>query len=45
MSEREDNAIKPYAGIWSYRYWFAVAPIGTLMGVLAYFKAGGVWPF
>lgn len=41
MGEREDNEIKPYRGIWSYRYWLAIIPGGVLFGVFAWLKNGG----
>ena len=44
MGEREDNELKPYRGIWSYRYWLALLPLGLVMGTIAYLKAGGKWP-
>jgi hypothetical protein len=44
MGEREDNELKPYRGIWSYRYWLALLPVGLVMGTISYLKAGGKWP-
>lgn len=44
MGEKEDNAVKPYRGIWSYRYWLVLLPFGVFMGISAYLKAGGRWP-
>lgn len=45
MSEKDDNEIRPYTGIWSYRHWLKVLPLGVLFGIMGYFKMTGRWPF
>lgn len=44
MGEREDNEV-PKGGFWTYKHWLAYVPLGVLLGLMAYFKAGGEWPF
>ena len=44
MGEREDNEV-PKGGFWTYKYWLAFVPIGAVMGLMSFFKAGGKLPF